>query len=529
MRHDTTLSTLKKLSRPKLAFSSILLIAIIFEALTRFFLAELFCRILDSIHSWSVEYFRRYSLILIIILVIGALSTYMTAVFTEKAIRNSCRKLQDKLRTSMNDGNYREIEKKQYGNYHTLMTSDTEKLASLYPSVVLPMIGGSVQFVSAVYFVFSRSWELALIILALSTASFIVPKMFKINLKKAQSVAQEKDGELRNFFSRSISRVALIKTYESENLEIGALNKAYSGYAKARISMQRTFAKFLTVTNFTSFVAIAVRSFTAILYISFGKLTIGAFNGISQLSGSFSWPFWWMPHLINALSQSKISGTRLAEFIDSISLNKNEGILIRNNGVVLCGENLYFSYGREKLFENFSFEIRPNEITGLKWKSGEGKSTLVKLIQGLYMPQSGKIIHGKENLSFAYASQKESFFSDSIANNVSLSNNIELGKYKEALRKSAVDFMENGDINAGTTLKKNGQPLSGGQQKRINLARAFYHDSDVLILDEPTSSLDPKARQQVLNAIKEEKSKRAVILITHDPETFAICDRFIGK
>jgi len=529
MRHETTLKSLKKLSRPKLIFSVILLIAIIFEALIRFFLAELFCRILNSIPSWSMENFWQYSAILITILVLGTLSTYLIAVFKEKVIQHSCKKLQDKLRNSITQGNYREIEKKQYGDYHTLMTSDTEKLASLYPSIIFPMIGGGVQFISAVYFVFSRSWELALIILALSTASFIVPKLFKIDLKKAQSITQEKDGKLRNFFTHSTSRVALIKTYESENLEAKALGKAYSEYGKARINMQRAFAKFLTITNFTSFIAIAVRAFTSILYISMGKLTIGAFNGISELSSSFSWPFWWMPHLISSMSQSKVSGTRLAEFIDSIAHKKNEKIHIRNNGAILYGENLHFSYDGEKLFEDFSFELKPKEIVGLKWKSGEGKSTLIKLIQGFYIPQNGKIIHGKENLSFAYASQKESFFSDTISNNVSLSINAKHDKYKEALRKSAVDFTEKEEINDDTILWKNGQPLSGGQQKRINLARAFYHDSDVLILDEPTSSLDSKTKVQVLNTIKEEKKKRSVILITHDPETFAICDRFIEK
>jgi len=66
-----------------------------------------------------------------------------------------------------------------------------------------------------------------------------------------------------------------------------------------------------------------------------------------------------------------------------------------------------------------------------------------------------------------------------------------------------------------------------GQQKRINLARAFYHDSDILILDEPTASLDKETKSKVLEAIKREKEKRVVILITHDRETYAICDRML--
>ncbi len=84
-----------------------------------------------------------------------------------------------------------------------------------------------------------------------------------------------------------------------------------------------------------------------------------------------------------------------------------------------------------------------------------------------------------------------------------------------------------GEHSPKTQLDKKGQPLSGGQQKRINLARAFYHDSDVLILDEPTASLDKETKSKVLEAIKREKEKRAVILITHDRETYEICDRML--
>jgi ATP-binding cassette subfamily C protein CydD len=78
-------------------------------------------------------------------------------------------------------------------------------------------------------------------------------------------------------------------------------------------------------------------------------------------------------------------------------------------------------------------------------------------------------------------------------------------------------------------LDKRGKPLSGGQQKRINLARAFYHDSDILILDEPTASLDKETKDKVLEAIKVEKETRPLILITHDKKTYAICDRMIQR
>nr|HPJ89917.1 ATP-binding cassette domain-containing protein [Thermotogota bacterium] len=116
--------------------------------------------------------------------------------------------------------------------------------------------------------------------------------------------------------------------------------------------------------------------------------------------------------------------------------------------------------------------------------------------------------------------------SDSIENNVALSESVDHRQLKQAFEKSSVDFLS-GEHTVKTQLDKKGQPLSGGQQKRINLARAFYHDSDVLILDEPTASLDKETKSKVLEAIKKEKEKRPIILITHDRETYAICDRML--
>ncbi|HPR97620.1 MAG TPA: ATP-binding cassette domain-containing protein, partial [Thermotogota bacterium] len=111
-----------------------------------------------------------------------------------------------------------------------------------------------------------------------------------------------------------------------------------------------------------------------------------------------------------------------------------------------------------------------------------------------------------------------------------LSSNKEDNRMKTSLENASVDFLNpKQSLSLSTTLNKSGQPLSGGQQKRINLARAFYHDSDILILDEPTASLDSETKDRVLQAIQREKKKRPVILITHDRETFEICDRFLEK
>jgi ABC-type transport system involved in cytochrome bd biosynthesis fused ATPase/permease subunit len=169
---------------------------------------------------------------------------------------------------------------------------------------------------------------------------------------------------------------------------------------------------------------------------------------------------------MDSICQTEVSAERVAEFVDSISGEKATNRMVDHSVPVIKGENL------------------------------------------------------------AYASQNELFFSDSIKNNVALSESVDDRKLKQTFEKTSVDFLS-GEHSPETQLDKKGQPLSGGQQKRINLARAFYNDSDVLILDEPTASLDKETKAKVLEAIKCEKEKRSVILITHDRETYEICDRML--
>ncbi len=526
MTNINTVKDLRRMARPGTLFFVILLLTTIGESLMRYFLAELFTRIVNSLNVWSSEQFIQYGLYLVIVLVIGGLSSYFKAVVSEKTVQQGLNRLQGRIITVVDKGSFREIEQIEYGKYHTLMMSDSEKIAGFYPMIVFPLLSGAIQFSTAMYFAFRNSWEVALVLIGFSLFSFIVPKFFQPNLEIVENEAQKNEGIIRTFLHHSIERVEMIKTYESKVLEEKGLKNVYKKYGNSLLKRQVAYAKMMSTNNLFTYISVVAQICIEVWFISIGRLTLGAFLGLSQLSSAINWPFWWMPYLFGSLAQTQVSAERIAEFVDSISGEKATNRMVDHSVPVIKGENLAFAYGEDGVFEDFSFEIRENEIVGLNWKSGEGKSTLIKLISGLYTPDGGKIMQNNKELSFAYASQNELFFSDSIKNNVALSESVDDRKLKQTFEKTSVDFLS-GEHSPETQLDKKGQPLSGGQQKRINLARAFYNDSDVLILDEPTASLDKETKAKVLEAIKCEKEKRSVILITHDRETYEICDRML--
>jgi ABC-type multidrug transport system fused ATPase/permease subunit len=530
MKSRGSIKIITKFSKPDPLLFITLLFATLGCGIYRYLVAETYTNIVNDFSTFTTETFIRYGILLIIFLCIGGLSTYLKDYISEKLNQYILKSIQNRVRNVINRGNFRQIDLTEYGKYNTLITADTELIAGFYSNIVFPMMNGVLQFSLAMYFVVKNSWELALIILCISLFSIFVPKLFKSKLKDAKQVVQNKDEALRTFFSHSLERVALIKSYNSKKLEERALNSVHKKYCESLIKQQIEFAKMLSFNNLTTYLIISVQAFIEIWFVLLGKLSIGAMTGLAAVSNSLSWPFWMLPSIIATLAQTEVAAERIDNFISESTVSEVSNLLVDHNIPVIKGENISFSYDSENVLNDFSFEINRNEILGLTWKSGEGKSTFIKILAGLYSPQTGQLIKNHANMKISYATQNELFFSDCVGNNISLSFDNDQSILNHSLEKASVDFLRNGTkLSLDTELNKTGQPLSGGQKKRINLARAFYHDSDILILDEPTASLDSETKKSVLEAIKTEKKKRTIILITHDQQTFRICDRFLEK
>lgn len=214
-----------------------------------------------------------------------------------------------------------------------------------------------------------------------------------------------------------------------------------------------------------------------------------------------------------------------------------------NNEIKL--ENLAFSYvdGANPILKDFSLTIRKNESVGITGPSGSGKSSLVDLILGLHAPQNGTIlIDGKPltkeimpswRLMIGYVPQDIYLLDETIEANIAFG--IPLGELDQtALREAArgaqiLDFIER-ELPQGfqTHIGERGVRLSGGQRQRIGLARALYHNPQILILDEATSALDHASEAAVMETIHMLQGTLTIIIIAHRLSTLERCDRLVS-
>ena len=201
-------------------------------------------------------------------------------------------------------------------------------------------------------------------------------------------------------------------------------------------------------------------------------------------------------------------------------------------------KNLSFSYekSKRKVFNQINFTIEKYQFVGILGESGSGKTTLVNLLTGLLDLKEGSIfLNGNilneklyDKIKVSYIAQDNLVIKDTLKKNISLENNeklIDELKLQDSVKFSNFNkVIKKNNISINSMIGENGLSLSGGESKRLSIARALYHESDLLIMDEATNSLDESNRNEINEYLKSLKTKIAIIIISHNKEDLKNCD-----
>ena len=189
-----------------------------------------------------------------------------------------------------------------------------------------------------------------------------------------------------------------------------------------------------------------------------------------------------------------------------------------------------------KLFHNLDFKIKKNQMIGIIGTNGSGKTSLMQILLSLIKPNSGNIIVDNKQIEFnntesyrklfSYLPQENFFINGTIKENITFGDeNVNKNKLMKALDDAnCLSFVKKLKNNINHIMSENGKNFSLGQLQRLALARALYFDNEILILDEPTSSLDPTAEKNFLLLIKKLKKEKTIIIISHRNQPLKRCD-----
>ena len=203
-------------------------------------------------------------------------------------------------------------------------------------------------------------------------------------------------------------------------------------------------------------------------------------------------------------------------------------------------KNINFDYKGKNILRGLNLEIKKNSIISIQGSSGSGKTTLLNILTGLLLPTKGSILLDGNNCSLnnnnwqkkiGYLSQNTHLLDDTIKANIAFGfkqSDINHNLIEECLEKSELNtFIESLPKKLDTIVGENGAKISGGQMQRIGLARVFYNNPELLILDEPTNSLDSENEIKIVNTLKKLKGKITIIIVSHNEKPLEIADEKI--
>lgn len=267
-----------------------------------------------------------------------------------------------------------------------------------------------------------------------------------------------------------------------------------------------------------------------------GNITFDAMLLVTiAMMGSFG-PVTALSSLSNNLNQTLASGERV------LSLLEEEPMVEELEGEVALSfegasvEDVTFAYNEEIILKDCNINMKQGKVIGICGKSGCGKSTLLKLLMRFWDVNKGNIKISEENVKEiptktlrniqSYVTQETELFHDSIANNIAIGKpGAAREEIIEAAKKASIhDMIMSLPNGYDTEVGELGDTLSGGEKQRIGIARAFLHDSPMLLLDEPTSNLDSLNEGIILKSLKEESQGRTVVLVSHRESTMGIAD-----
>ncbi len=430
------------------------------------------------------------------------------------------------------------INKYKAGDIQTRINSDIRNIIEVWVSILPKVISLIVQLISAFAVLFYFDAVLAIFAFVISPATVVISWFIGKRLKEIQHQFQKAEGAFCSFVYESLQNIVILKVFKSIQYNLNqviALQKQ-----KLYLEMNRT--KFSVLANLVLGIGYRVGFFIAFAFgafrISLNEITFGTFTAFLQLVGQIQAPIEGLSRTIPQVVSSLASVERILEFelLETESIDVNKSIInMMPSGITL--NKVTFGYGQgSQVLKNVSVQIKAGETIALLGTSGEGKTTLIRILLSLLKPQSGEVLMNFGNLSFAlsaymrryfsYVPQSKSLFSGSIEYNLKLANQEateeELNK---AISASCLnDFMNRLPEGINTVIGERGIGLSEGQAQRLIIARALLHNAPFLILDEATSALDSGTEEKLITNLKYYYPETTIIAITHRTSILRICD-----
>lgn len=480
---------------------------------------------------------------------VGVSQIFINAVKTRLSLRVRL-KVTNEIRSDIYEQvlqtNWESLSKYRSGDLLYRVNGDASMVANTILTFLPNVVTTLISFGGAFVIVVKNDPIMAVIAMAGAPVSFLTSRYSMKKMRDFQRDNQEVASDRTVFDQETFQNLQFIKAFGMVDRVMEKFYKIQKETVDVAL-LQNKFQQWTTIVTSLVGQAVGYACYGFAAYrlwrgdISYGTMTMFV-SMAGSLRGSFSGIISLMPTVIRAgISAERImevtslprdSMEQKEEAEEAKRRSKEEGVFVRM-------ENVDFAYEEDHwIYQNADISANPGEIVALIGPSGQGKTTTLNLLLGLYHPQKGRVYLGNPGRTameassatrclFSYIPQSNTLFTGTIADNMRM---VKPEATDEEIRQAleaacAWEFVEKLEEGMNTQVRERGTRFSEGQKQRLSIARALLADAPVMILDEATSALDVATERRVLRRIIKKEPHRTILVAAHRPSVFAMCNR----
>ena len=479
--------------------------------------------------------------LIVVAFAVKGVSLYLAKIIMIGVAEEVRKDMQCDMLNSLIKADTQKIESKHTGKFIANLTNDVGMITNLVSTAILNLFKDSLTLIGLLIVMFIQNWKLSLFaIIMIPLASFFARSLGK-RIGKVTGEQMQTAGILTSYLMEIFKNHKLIKIFQKENYENTRAEKFINNFKEKSKKINIVFVRASPIMETLTGIMIAILIFYSGKLIIRGEIDINNFFSFLAAMMLAYQPVRSLATLNISVNQGLVGAKRVLPIIDeksSLRENPNDKNINLNQGNILFKNvNFKFDSQNEDTLNSINLDIKGGKMTSLVGHSGAGKSTILNLIPRFYDCKSGDIIIDNQSIyrtrisslrnNISLVTQDTTLFDDTIKNNISYSSsNVSQSQIEEAAKYSFADeFINRLPDKYDTLIGENGVRLSGGEKQRLSIARAILKKSQIILLDEATSSLDAETEDKIQKAINFLTKNRTTIVIAHRLSTILNSDK----
>lgn len=421
------------------------------------------------------------------------------------------------------------------GDVMNRMEEDIDTVTSLLCHTVPMVLVSGVQFVAAFLFLGMMDGRLAMVLLVVMPMALLLSKSYVTRMRSLTHAIRSAESRLQVYLQEHLQNRMLVVTLEYTDRTLQQLEQILC-HLKEVVYRRTDYSLFSRCMVQGGFSLGYVTAFLwGILGLTEGTVSFGMMTAFLQLVAQIQRPVLDLGRQVPAFVHAVASTERLIE-LETLPMEERGDPKMLSGRIGIRLENVDFAYsdGERMIFSGFCHDFTPGSLTAVVGETGVGKSTLIRLLLALVLPEKGNIRFYTEReemvaspqsrCNMVYVPQGNSLMSGTIRENLRMGNpQATESQMQEVLHTAVADFVYSLPDGLDTVCGEQGTGLSEGQAQRIAIARGLLRPGGVLLLDEPTSSLDAETERLLLERLTTQVRNKTLILVTHREGIAQLC------